>query len=140
MFVINDEEKVYYYEFLASKNLEMILKTASLNTNSRQGLCFRDIKGFGETLSKCAELLASYEIPDYCEKYTAYKKELGERFNLGNFSEFILSGKKSDIDARRFEKKKQDVYYNGKRYELKTSLNIPVKDDSKSNSNFFFVL
>lgn len=140
MFIINDKERVYYYEFLASENLEIILETASLNTNTRCGVCFRDVKGFGEILAKHAELLASFEIPFYCEKYLSEKKRLGKKFNLGNFSEYLLSGKESDLDERRFEKKKQDVYYNGKRYELKTSLNIPVKDKSTSNTNFFFTL
>ena len=140
LFVVNDSENVNFYEFLASRNIEAILQNASLNTNKRIGLCFRDVKGFGDVLAVNAEKIASIAIPDFCNLYNEKKAEIGENFNLGNFCEYILSNKETDINASRFDAKKQDLFLNGKRYELKTSLNIPVKDTSKSNSNFFYTL
>lgn len=140
LFVVNDCESVNFFAFLASRNIENILKNASLNVNKRIGLCFRDIKGFGETLTENAEKITSFPISFFCDEYEKKKTEIGENFNLGNFAEYLLSGKDSDLNASRFEKKKQDIFLNGKRYEMKTSLNIPTKDNSKSNTNFFFTL
>lgn len=141
MFVVNDSENVTFFEFLASRHIELILMNASLNTNSRTGLCFRDVKNFSGTLATAAGFFKSIPIQEFIDGFRTMQNEIDSNFNLGNYCEFCLSGKISDINAGRFEQKKQDVFLHGFRYELKTSLSIEqIKDKSKSNTNFFCIL
>lgn len=139
MIITNDEETVYFSEFLASKNLELILKCCSLNTTrTATGICFRDVKGHGETLRNAGNTLRTMSVSEFKQRYAEYTQVVPEsRFNVGNFTEFALSGKISDINEERFAKKKQDVYLDGKRYELKSSTNLfPSKWQSNSMTNF----
>lgn len=141
MFVCNDETTIYFYEFLASRNTELILMCASLNTNSRCGLCFRAVNGYAEKLALCAGIFKTVSIPDFIQQYRAMQEKVDTNFNIGNFCEYLLSGKLSDIDNSRFSDKKQDFFFHGYRYELKSSLSIPeLKDKSKSNTNLFCTL
>lgn len=139
MIITNDEETVYFSEFLASKNLELILKCCSLNTTrTATGICFRDVKGYGEALRAAGNTLRTMTVSEFKQRYSEYTQTVPEsRFNVGNFTEFALSGKISDINEERFAKKKQDVYLAGKRYELKSSTNLfPSKWQSNSMTNF----
>lgn len=137
--VTNDEQYVYFTEFLASRNLELILKCCSLNTTrTATGICFRDVKGHGETLRAAGNVLKRITVSEFKQRYSQYTQIIPEsRFNVGNFTEFVLSGRITDIDEHRFDKKKQDVYIEGKRYELKSSTNLyPSKWSSNSMTNF----
>lgn len=140
-FVTNDRDTVYYNAVRALDNLEIILKVASLNTTpNRTGLIIRDVKdNLTEFLSCEHETLKTFCAAEFCAEYLEMK-EFYPKMNLGNFSEYKLSGKLSDIDDRRFRQKKTDVNYEGKRYELKASLTLPVKDKSASSSNMFYYI
>lgn len=140
LFEIEKGEKIALLEIpVNADTVDVIVDNSTHNTtNRRTGICLRDVKDYFWNLTKIGKIIRTYDASEF---FAIAEKFKSEKANNGNYGEFLLSGKNSDI-YDRYTYKPYDVSYTQdgkvKIAELKASLKTINKSltAGASNTNF----